>query len=95
MRTRRTTTRTKLQFRLYPTAEVNNNWHVNARLTANTDLSSDKGDDGNVKLTYVYADGQYGNFNVKLGKMPLYSVADDGLVLDDFFSGAQVNFGKT
>ncbi|WP_270842460.1 porin [Mitsuokella multacida] len=84
----------KLQFRLYPTAEVNNNWHVNARLTANTDLSSDKGEDGNVKLTYVYADGQYGNFNVKLGKMPLYSVADDGLVLDDFFSGAQVNFGK-
>ena len=84
----------KLQFRLYPTAEVNQNWHVKARLTAKTDLSSDKGDDGNVKLTYVYADGQYGNFNVKLGKMPLYSVADDGLVLDDFFSGAQVNFGK-
>ena len=84
----------KLQLRLFPTAEVNNNWHVNARLTANTDLSSDKGDDGNVKLTYVYADGQYGNFNVKLGKMPLYSVADAGLVLDDFFSGAQVNFGK-
>ena len=84
----------KLQFRLYPTAEVNNNWHVNARLTANTDLSSDKGDDGNVKLTYVYADGQYGNFNVKLGKMPLYSVADDGLVVDDFFSGASVTFGK-
>ena len=46
----------KLQLRLFPTAEVNNNWHVNARLTANTDLSSDKGDDGNVKLTYVYAD---------------------------------------
>ena len=84
----------KLQFRLYPTAEVNQNWHVKARLTAKTDMSSDKGDDGDVKLTYAYADGQYGNFNVKLGKMPLYSVADDGLVLDDFFSGAQVNFGK-
>ena len=84
----------KLQLRLFPTAEINNNWHVKARLTAKTDLASDKGDDGNVKLTYVYADGQYKNFDVKLGKMPLYSVADDGLILDDFFSGAQVNFGK-
>ena len=84
----------KLQLRLFPTAEINQNWHVKARLTAKTDISSDKGDDGNVKLTYVYADGQYKNFDVKLGKMPLYSVADDGLVLDDFFSGAQVTFGK-
>ena len=84
----------KLQFRLYPTAEVNNNWHVNARLTANTDLSSDKGDDGNVKLTYVYAEGQYGNFDVKLGKQELFSTADAGLVVDDYFSGAAVTFGK-
>ena len=84
----------KLQFRLYPTAEVNNNWHVNARLTANTDLSSDKGDDGNVNLTYVYAEGQYGNFDVKLGKQELFSTADAGLVVDDYFSGAAVTFGK-
>ena len=84
----------KLQFRLYPTAEVNNNWHVKARLTANTDMSSDKGDDGNVKLTYVYAEGQYGNFDVKLGKQELFSTADAGLVVDDYFSGAAVTFGK-
>ena len=84
----------KLQLRLFPTAEINQNWHVKARLTAKTDMASDKGDDGNVKLTYVYADGQYGNFDVKLGKMPLYSTADDGLVIDDYFSGAQVGFGK-
>ena len=84
----------KLQFRLYPTAEVNNNWHVKARLTAKTDMSSDKGDDGNVKLTYVYAEGQYGNFDVKLGKQELFSTADAGLVVDDYFSGAAVTFGK-
>ena len=86
----------KLQFRLYPTAEVNNHWHVKARLTASTLMDKDAGKDDSdkVELTYVYADGQYNNFDVKLGKMPLYSVADDGLVVDDFFSGAQVNFGK-
>ena len=84
----------KLQFRLYPTAEVNQNWHVKARLTAKTDMSSDKGDDGDVKLTYVYAEGQYGNFDVKLGKQELFSTADAGLVVDDYFSGAAVTFGK-
>ena len=86
----------KLQFRLYPTAEINNNWHVKARLTASTLMDKDAGKDDSdkVELTYVYADGQYNNFDVKLGKMPLYSTADDGLVVDDFFSGAQVNFGK-
>ena len=89
----------KLQFRLYPTAEVNNNWHVKARLTAATYMDQDNGkhkdnNDDNVDLTYVYADGQYGNFNVKLGKQELFSTADAGLVVDDYFSGAAVTFGK-
>ena len=48
---------------------------------------------GNVALTYAYADGSYGRFNVKLGKMPLYSNVDDGLVVDDFFSGVQASYG--
>ena len=84
----------QLQLRLYPTAEVNQNWHVKARLTATTNMDSDKGNDGNVKLTYVYADGQYRNFEVKLGKQELFSTADAGLVVDDYFSGASVTFGK-
>jgi len=89
----------KLQFRLYPTAEVNQNWHVKARLTAATYMDQDNGkhkdnNDDNVDLTYVYADGQYGNFDVKLGKQELFSTADAGLVVDDYFSGAAVTFGK-
>ena len=89
----------KLQFRLYPTAEVNNNWHVKARLTAATYMDQDNGknkdkNDDDVKLTYVYADGQYGNTNIRLGKQPLFSTADEGLVVDDYFSGAAVTFGK-
>ncbi len=88
------TNKDKLQFRLFPTAEVNDNWHVKARLTATTDMTKDSGDDGNVKLTYVYADGNYKNFDVKLGKMPFFSTSDAGLVMDDFFSGAQLSFGS-
>ena len=86
------TNQDQLQFRLYPTAEVNDHWTVKARLTANTDLSSDES--GDVKLTYAYAKGNYKNFEVKLGKQELYSSADEGLVVDDFFSGARVLFGS-
>lgn len=87
-----------LQYRLLPTAEINDNWHVTARLIGYTELSKDKDADdsrnGSVQLNYVYADGQYHNFEVKVGKMPLYSSADAGLVMDDFFSGAQLTFGS-
>ena len=82
----------QLTFRFEPTAEVNDHWHVKARIDAFMNPSKDETSDLTVKR--VWAQGDYKNFQVKLGKMPLYSVADDGLVLDDFFSGAQVNFGK-
>ncbi|WP_432648290.1 S-layer homology domain-containing protein [Mitsuokella sp.] len=83
-----------LQFRLLPSAEVNDNWHVKARLTATTKMDTDSSDDASAKLTYVYADGQYKNFGLKLGKMPLFSTSDAGLVADDFFTGGQLSFGN-
>jgi len=61
-------------------------------LTASTNMKSDES--GNVKLTYAFAEGTYNNFQVKLGKQPLYTLADGGLVLDGFFSGASASFGK-
>jgi len=82
----------QLQLRLFPTAEVNDHWKVKARLTASNNMKTDES--GSVGLTYAYADGSYDKFNVKLGKMPLFSAADDGLVVDNFFSGAQVSFGN-
>ena len=81
-----------LQLRLFPTAEVNDHWTVNGRLTGSVSMNSDTS--GNMRLSYVYAQGKYGNFEVKFGKMPFYSQADEGLVMDDFFSGAAVSFGK-
>ena len=82
----------QLQLRLFPTAEVNDHWKVKARLTASNDMKTDKS--GEVSLTYAYAHGSYDKFDVKLGKMPLFSSVDDGLVVDHFFSGAQVTFGN-
>ncbi|WP_303017377.1 S-layer homology domain-containing protein [uncultured Mitsuokella sp.] len=84
----------RLKFRLEPSAEVNSNWHVNARLDADLNTSKDNGADGDVTLARVYAQGDYKNFQVKLGKQALFSTETNGLILDDDFSGAQVTFGK-
>ena len=88
----------KLLFRLEPSAEVNSNWHVNARLDATTEMSDDKGsgenhDEDKVTLKRIYAQGNYGNFQTQLGKFGLYT-PEQGLVFDDEMSGANVTFGN-
>ncbi len=86
----------ELLFRLEPSAEVNDHWHVNARLDAKTYMDSDSGDGNNsdnVKLKRIYAQGDYKNFQTQLGKFELYT-PEQGLVFDDEMSGAKVTFGK-
>ena len=89
-----------LKFRLEPSAEVNSHWHVNARLDASIKVNKDAGEEDNDKVTLqrAWAQGDYGNFNVKLGKLEMLSAeayAKPGaIVFDREFSGAEVNFGK-
>ena len=82
-----------LLFRLEPSAEVNDHWHVNARLDANTNLAKDEGvDESNVKLKRVWAQGDYKNFQTKIGKQEFYT-NETGLIWDTNFSGATVALG--
>ena len=89
-----------LLFRLEPSAEVNSHWHVNARLDAETKMNKDAGDNDSDKVTLkrAWAQGDYNNFTVKLGKMEMLSAeayAKPGaLIFDREFSGAEVSFGK-
>ena len=84
----------ELLFRLEPSAEVNDHWHVNARLDATTYLDKDSGEgDDKVTLKRIYAQGDYKNFSTQLGKFELYT-PEEGLVFDDEMSGAKVTFGK-
>ncbi|MDY6350005.1 MAG: S-layer homology domain-containing protein [Selenomonas sp.] len=78
-------------FRLEPTAEVNDHWDIHARLDGNGDLSKDT--TTNVSLERAWAQGNYKNFTVKLGKQPLYT-NEHGLVFDETFSGANLEFGN-
>ena len=83
--------RNQLQLRLFTTATINEHWTAKARFTASDNVRTDSTSDA--ALTFVYAEGKYGKFTVDLGKMPLYSNADQGLVADDFFSGARFIYG--
>ena len=85
--------RNNLLLRFEPTAEVNNHWHVKARLDANTFLDEDSSanaeDNGNVALKRVYAEGNYGNWTVKFGK---FATPDDDTIADTPYSGAEVSY---
>ena len=92
-------TEDQVLFRLEPSAEVNDHWHVNARLDAYTDMKNDNGDNtrddrdnSDVKLQRIWAQGDYGKFQTKLGKFA--SVNDDSYA-DTQFSGAEVSYGST
>ena len=82
----------QLNLRFEPSAEVNKNWHVNARIDAWTNPSKDT--DDTLKIARVWAQGDYKNFQVKLGKLPFYSTETAGMLLDNQFSGAQVTVGN-
>jgi hypothetical protein len=82
-----------LLFRLKPTAEVNDNWDVHAQIDASMSLKDDETSNA-FKLKQVYAEGHYGNLDLRFGKMPLYSEETEGMLLDDQFSGGRVQFGN-
>ena len=82
----------ELRLRLEPSAEVNANWHVKARLDANNDMAKDTTD--NVKLARIWAQGDYDNFQVQLGKYPHATAYDSYLMFNDQMSGAKVTFGN-
>ena len=80
-------------FRLEPVAEVNDHWTVHARVDANGLMDTDGGNDTyDIKLKRAWAEGQYKNFNVKLGKLP--NSINVISTTDDPYSGAEMTFGS-
>ena len=58
-------------FRFEPSAEVNEHWSVHARIDAYVHMKSDSTDDFN--LIRGWAEGNYKNFNIKVGKQELWT----------------------
>lgn len=84
-----------LMFRVIPTAEVNKNWKVTARLTGQNLMNKDSGEGKEtLSIDRAHAIGTYGKLEVRLGQMNEYSDADNGMIFDTTFSGATVRFGN-
>ena len=79
-------------FRLEPKAEINDHWTAVARFDANYDGQNDE--TGNAKLKRVYAEGNYNNFNVKLGRFGFCPDVEDGIAVDTVASGVDLTFGS-
>ena len=82
-----------LKLRLEPTMTINENWTAHARI----DADFDKDDDGDIKkdISKAWTEGQYGKFNVKLGRFGTFSDASHGLVMDDNITGAEFTYAPT
>ena len=78
-------------FRFEPIAYVNDHWTLRARIDAHVDLSRDTSTD--FELVRGWAQGDYDNFQIKVGRQPLYT-NEDGIIWDTEYTGGEITFGK-
>ena len=78
-------------FRFEPIAYVNDHWTLRARIDAHVDLSRDTS--SNFELVRGWAQGDYDNFQIKVGRQPLYT-NEDGIIWDTEYTGGEITFGK-
>ena len=83
-----------LKLRLEPTMTINENWTAHARIDADFQ-KDDVSDDVNKDISRAWTEGQYGKFNVKLGRFGTFSDASHGLVMDDNVTGAEFTYAPT
>lgn len=82
-----------LKLRLEPTMTINENWTAHARIDA--DFDKDKDGEISKEISRAWTEGQYGKFNVKLGRFGTFSDASHGLVMDDNVTGAEFTYAPT
>ena len=83
-----------LKLRLEPTMTINENWTAHARIDANFQ-KDDVSEDVKKDISQAWTEGQYGKFNVKLGRFGTFSDASHGLVMDDDVTGAEFTYAPT
>ena len=83
-----------LKLRLEPTMTINENWTAHARIDA-TFQKDDVSDAVRKDISRAWTEGQYGKFNVKLGRFGTFSDASHGLVMDDDVTGAEFTYAPS
>ncbi len=84
--------------RLEPKMTINEHWVGKARIdygTDSRDFADAKNQTGdNMEVDRIYAEGTYGTTKIDLGKFPVKTSADYGLLFDGTMAGAGVTFGN-
>lgn len=77
----------RIELRLLPSIQINDNFAVKTRFTAAYNMNSDT--ESEWRANFAYLEGKFDRFQINAGKMPLITEADGGMIADDFFSGVQ------
>lgn len=93
--------------RLEPSMQINEHWSGHARIDFNTDMDSAANATGanrimvngrdeipTLSVERVWAQGDYKNLQILLGKLPYITNVDNGMVFDDNVSGGQITYGN-
>ncbi|MBQ7516575.1 MAG: S-layer homology domain-containing protein [Schwartzia sp.] len=90
----------RFQFQLNPVVTINKNWQGRARLKylsdANTasNATGNSTDDSGFQMDRVWAQGNYDNLTIRLGKVSYETALDRGLVLGNRVTGGIITFGN-
>ena len=84
----------RVEIRLMPQITINDNWTANARIRAEVDTKTNSGSKTNTYIDRLWAQGNYDNFTVKIGKLPHVLNSTHGLIYDNGLSGIEATFGK-
>ena len=84
----------RVEIRLMPQITINDNWTANARIRAEVDTKTNSGSKTNTYIDRLWAQGNYDNFTVKIGKLPHTLNSTHGLIYDSGLSGIEATFGK-
>ena len=92
-----------LTLRLEPSMQINKHWTGHARIDYNADMNTAANVTGAARIApadpgmvveRMWAQGDYGNLHILLGKLPYLTYIDGGMIYDDNVSGGQVTFGN-
>ena len=96
-----------MTLRLEPSMQIHEHWSGHARIDYNADMNTAENVTGasyiqtgekstlpGLRVERIWAQGDYKNFQILLGKLPYLTYIDNGMVYDDNVAGGQLTFGN-
>ena len=91
----------RITLRLEPEMQINKHWTGHARLDYHTDMkratntpNADEHDKSKFEIDRIWAQGDYDNLQILLGKLPYVSFIDNGMLFDGNIAGGQLTVGN-